>query len=77
MKFIIGVEQEPRIQFTLTVGEDGPPMLIQLPDNSYIVKVGQYASPGNRICYRRVNDPAQIPNTVVIKPWEQYTSLEG
>lgn len=77
MKCIIGVEQEPRVQFTLTTGEDGPPMLIRLPDNSVIVKIGTYLSPGNRYCYRRANEPAVVPETVVVKPWEEYTGLEG
>lgn len=77
MTCIVGVEQHPRIQFTIETGEDGPPLIIRLSDGTHIVKVGQYASPGNRYCYQRTEAPAALPADTVIKPWEKHTGLKG
>ena len=76
-EIVIGVEQEPRVQFTLPCGPDGPPTLILLPDGTHIVKVGRYASPGDHYCYQRVDAPARLPASVVVSPWVKYSGLKG
>lgn len=73
-KVIIGVEEEPRVQFTMMVGNDLP-ALLRLPDGSLIVHRGKYASPGERHAYRRVNEPVDV--TVPVKAWVEYAGLEG
>lgn len=73
-KVIIGVEEKPRVQFTMDVGDELP-TLLRLPDGSLIVHRGKYASPGERHSYRRVNEPVDV--AVPVKEWAEYTSLEG
>lgn len=77
MKVIIGVEQEPRIQFTLAHEEGYKlPDIIKLKDGSLLVLVGKYASPGNKFSYRRA-EIRELTSFVEIKPWVQYTKLTG
>jgi hypothetical protein len=74
-KIIIGVEQEPRVQFSfyLEKSEDLPDM-ITLPDGSVVVLHGRYASPGDRYSYRRIRVTASVTN---VAPWEEHTGLVG
>lgn len=72
-KVIIGVEQEPRVQFSIDVDE--LPDSIQLPDGSLVILQGKYASPGDRWCYRRVRSQMIFAGPVF--DWVQYTGLTG
>lgn len=74
---IIGVEQEPRVQFTLALAGRGMPDIIKLHDGSLIMKVGAYASPGNQWCYRRVNEVRELTSFCHVVPWEEYSGLKG
>lgn len=75
MKCIIGVEQEPRIQFTIDADIENMPQLIIMQNNDKLVLVGRYASAGNSYHYRRVDHTYYHQGEV--KDWVQYSKLVG
>jgi len=75
-KAIIGVEQFPRVQFTIELAEgETMPSLITLPDTSLIVYAGKYASPGERYMYKRVQSHMIFSGPV--REWKEHIGLEG
>lgn len=75
MKCVIGVEQEPRIQFTIEADTKNMPKLIILNDGEKLVLSGRYASKGNNYKYDRVTKIYQ--HTENVKEWVQYSGLTG
>lgn len=75
MKVIIGVETEPRMQFTIEADPNNMPDLIALPNRQLLVKVGAYASSGYNFAYRHVNETLNYDGEV--KDWIRYSGLKG
>lgn len=76
MKVVIGVEQDPRVQFTIEIDSlDNLPDVITLPDGSLVTQRGRYASPGNNYSYQRVT--SQMIFSGEIKEWVKYSGLKG
>lgn len=76
IEIVIGVEQEPRVQFTIELKEgEKLPDLIRLPDGSLIVQRGRYLSPGDRYSYSRVAPPVDFNGP--LKEWPEHTVLKG
>jgi hypothetical protein len=72
--FFVGVEEEPRIQFTITVEAEGKiPQLITLPDKSLIGYTGSYAGGGLR--YSRITSTMTFSG--MVHDWPLYTKLKG
>jgi hypothetical protein len=76
IEVIIGVEMEPRVQFTIVVDSlDEMPDAIALPDGSVVVLSGRYLSPGDRYCYKRVKRSMIFSGAV--KDWPRLVKLTG
>jgi len=71
---VVGVEQEPRVQFKLAINGE-PPGAIRLPDGSVIALRGKYASPGNNYSYFRIEivEPSFVDGDII--RWEKNTKL--
>jgi hypothetical protein len=74
VKCIIGVEQEPRIQFTIEADPDNMPDIIKFNYDTYML-VGRYASQGNNYHYRRVTNIYNFEGPA--REWIQYSGLKG
>lgn len=74
-KLIIGVEDEPRMQFTLDGDPANPPQIIALPHGKLLMLVGRYASKGDSYHYRHVTNPVIYYGE--IKEWIKYRVLTG
>jgi hypothetical protein len=75
MKCIIGVEQEPRVQFAIDADPEHMPDLIILNNGDKLVLVGKYASPGQTYSYKRVEHTYHTET--VTKEWVRYSPLVG
>ncbi len=75
MKCIIGVETEPRIQFTIDADPASMPDMIILKNDDQLILVGRYASKGNNYCYKRVLKIHSYSGEV--KDWVKYSGLKG
>ena len=75
MKIIIGVETEPRMQFTIDADPNHMPDIICLKDGQKLIKVGAYASPGYNFSYRHINETLNYDGEV--KDWIRYSKLTG
>ncbi len=74
-KCIIGVEQEPSIQFTIEADPNNMPQMIILNDDEKLILVGRYASKGNNYSYCRVFNILNYYGE--IKEWVKYSDLKG
>lgn len=79
MIMIIGVEQEPRVQFSIDAEADSMPDLIKLHDGSLIMKVGAYGSGHGHLkwCYRRIGEIRELTSFCHVDPWPSLTALRG
>ena len=79
-QIIIGVEEEPRIQFVARFTGERLPELIELPNGDLLSKSGQYLGGlwNGLYKYRYIRVKAERLETLsTIVPWKQYTELTG
>lgn len=75
VKCIIGVEQAPRIQFTIDADPDNMPQLIVMANGDKLTLTGKCASPGQTYSYMRVDHTYHHHGEV--KEWVQYSKMVG